>query len=350
MVKTQFLKTQQVQPPLVGSNPFAKLIGSQSEPIHYKDILNQKGQPEIFYSILGFYPDLSKRYLSLFRIDDKKAGCRFQWKGDMLYFVDNAGHAGKVFFNCFETAMYLHNLSFSEAVKYIASRLHVKPEEYIKRQALTISSPVDIRFTYRSWNQSPYFRNLFITPRQLASENVYLVADYWCNTRTTKTLVKNRFSSPKTNLCIAYYFPDSDHVKLYFPYADDNKWFSNCNADDIWGLNKLNNGKDLIITKSAKDYLVTKYVAGIPCIAVQNEGCYIKKDILVDLQDRYENIYLLFDNDDPGKQASEKLCNKYNFIPIFIPVRLGKDITEALESLQSRNKLKNLMTNIINNE
>ena len=74
----------------------------------YKEVLDLYTQEEIFYLLLGYYPDYSKRYKSPFR-EDKNPSCRFEKYGNWLYFIDNASFNGEIRFNCFHTQSSLLN-------------------------------------------------------------------------------------------------------------------------------------------------------------------------------------------------------------------------------------------------
>ena len=71
----------------------------------------------------------------------------------------------------------------------------------------------------------------------LYNENVYLVDDYWI--KQDSDYEWNHLHNPKKTLTIAYYFPDTNHVKLYFPNEYSIKWYTNCDQNDVFGESKL---------------------------------------------------------------------------------------------------------------
>jgi hypothetical protein len=144
-------------------------------------------------------------------------------------------------------------------------------------------------------------------------------------------LKKNAIHDPKETLTIAYYFPDSNHVKLYFPHEVENRWYSNCDIYDIFGFDKIDyylkkDNSNIIITKSQKDRVVLDYHLGYNAIALQNEGCLIPDTKLEKIRE-FENQYILFDSDESGIKNSQKLCEQFNFKNIYIPEI--KDIYEG---------------------
>ena len=167
-----------------------------------------------------------------------------------------------------------------------------------------------IRFTYKEFTT-----NIFnLDNAELNRENIYLVQDYWIQEKGE--WFKNKYHNPNKIDTIAYYFPDTNHVKLYWP-NQEFRWYSNCSNQDIFGLNKLiyysTITNKLIITKSQKDRIFLDYHLGIPSIALQNEGSYIPDNIRSMIDDLFDTKILLFDNDYTGIDISNKLSEKYQW-------------------------------------
>ncbi len=293
--------------------------GIKAEYISHTDLLNYINQEEVMFQYLGIYPDLYKKFKSPFRTDSQP-GCRFEWRNGMLCFVDNTAFNGRLYWNIFHVVMYQKSCDFQQACRYIAEG------RYSPVKSIPIEKPkLEIKFTYKPWGE-----NLFgLSNEILLSEHVYLVEDYWAHRNYWR---KNFLHK---SLCIAYYFPKTNHVKLYFPEEKEDRWYSNCSNQDIYGLDSLADYGDLlIISKSQKDRLALKYDYSYEnVIAVQNEGCYIPNDIMAELKQRFERIVIVFDNDLTGYEQAQKLSEKYN-INYRIIENDVKDIYDA--------KLKNL--------
>ena len=91
-----------------------------------------------------------------------------------------------------------------------------------------------------------------------------------------------------------------------------NRFLSNCTQNEIGGLEFLpDSGKNLIITKSYKDYRVLKN-QGLNVIWFQNEGMTPNKPILVELCKRFTYITVFFDNDETGIRESKKISELLN--------------------------------------
>lgn len=273
------------------------------------DVLNSVSQEQVFSEYLGIYPDLNGRFKSPFRVD-KDPGCRFRWHSGILYFVENSMFNNKLYWSCIDVVKYIKQCTYAEALEILYLKSHVNPG-IIKKVNSEIFIP-EIRFEKQDWEKD----NMFMLPGNiLENELVFKVKNYWIKTKSG--WLRNSIHHPQHTLCVAYYFPETNHVKLYFPYQIENKWYSNCSIQDIFGWHKIKYyqtlGDKLFITKSAKDRLMLDYFIGIPSIALQNEGCYLPDDIALDLQTMFKDITFLYDNDIPGILQAQKLSEKYNF-------------------------------------
>lgn len=281
-----------------------------SRPNYYRqsDILNLISQEQVFSEYLGIYPDLNKRFKSPFRVD-KDPGCRFTWYSGILYFVENTMFQNKLYWSCIDVVKYVKQCSYQQALEILAKKAH--SHLGILKHIPNVFIP-EIRFEKKDWLEP----NLFMLPGSiLESELVFNVKNYWIKGR--KGWNRNSIHHPSKTLVIAYYFPETDHVKLYFPDQEEYRWYSNCSTQDIFGWHKIKHYQSisdkLFITKSGKDRLMLDYHIGIPSIALQNEGCYIPEDKHLELDVMFDDITFFYDNDIPGILQSQKLSEKYNY-------------------------------------
>jgi len=281
-----------------------------TKPNYYKrdDVLNSISQEQVFSEYLGVYPDLNKRFRSPFR-EDKDPGCRFTWHSGILYFVENTMFNNKLYWSCIDIVMYFKKCSYQQALNILHQKIYVSSKI---AKIVTSTFVPEIRFEKQDWHEP----NLFMLPGSiLEKELVYKVKNYWIKTK--KGWFRNYIHNPQTTLVIAYYFPETDHVKLYFPEQKEYRWYSNCSVEDIFGWHKIKeyhrNSDKLSITKSGKDRLMLDYHLGIPAIALQNEGCYIPEDKVLELDVMFKDITFFYDNDIPGIIHSQKLSEKYGY-------------------------------------
>jgi 5S rRNA maturation endonuclease (ribonuclease M5) len=73
------------------------------------------------------------------------------------------------------------------------------------------------------------------------------------------------------------------------------------------GWEQLEGTEDIIITKSMKDILTFKSFMNIDVIAPQSESSHLSQDRLNYIKQNYRNIYVVFDYDDAGIIAAERL-------------------------------------------
>lgn len=289
-------------------------------------------QEQVFLQHLGIYPETgNKRFKSPFR-EDRDPGCRFEWKNGTLFFIDNASFNGRVFWDIFHVVMYLYKCNFYEACKIIDTGT---VKSLTSNAKYTTKFTPEIRFTKKPWTENNLFN---INPEDLERENVYLVEDYYIKTKSG--WLKNSLHNPKQTTCIAYYFPDTNHVKLYFPDKHENRWYSNCTTVDIFGLHKVDYYSSysdlLIITKSQKDRLMFDYKLNMPAIALQNEGCHIPDDIIENLKLKFSKIIIIYDNDFTGYSQAQKLSEKYD-VEYRIVENDCKDLYEMLNKFSQEN-------------
>lgn len=308
-----------------------------SRPNYYRqsDILNLISQEQIFSEYLGIYPDLNKRFKSPFRVD-KDPGCRFTWYSGILYFVENTMFQNKLYWSCIDVVKYVKQCNYQQALEILSKKTYLNPAG-IRKANTSVFIP-EIRFEKKDWSEP----NLFMLPGSiLESELVFNVKNYWIKGR--KGWNRNSIHHPSKTLVIAYYFPETDHVKLYFPDQEEFRWYSNCSTQDIFGWHKIKYYQSisdkLFITKSGKDRLMLDYHIGIPSIALQNEGCYIPEDKQLELDVMFNDITFFYDNDIPGILQSQKLSEKYNYKYKIIDVT-PKDSFEMIQEFGVSNTQK----------
>lgn len=113
-------------------------------------------------------------------------------------------------------------------------------------------------------------------------------------------------------------------MKIYQPYNKDFKWCSSFD-NSIWSLWNLlpENGERVILTSSLKDASNLWCNLNIPSVALQGEGYSPKKQVMEQIKQRFEKVYVFYDNDKAGREYSQKLADKFGLIRIEIPEQYG---------------------------
>lgn len=142
---------------------------------------------------------------------------------------------------------------------------------------------------------------------------------------------------------------DGITIKIYQPFNLNLKWLTNHNSGviSLWTfLPKQDN--TLCICASLKDALCLYHNTRIPCIALQGEGYMFKPSVIKELTERFQHIYILFDNDEPGIQFGKHLAEKTGFIYKELPhFEGGKDISDMYKTLGLQ-KFKQIILSLIN--
>lgn len=114
--------------------------------------------------------------------------------------------------------------------------------------------------------------------------------------------------------------------KVYQPYNKEGMKWRSGHDGSVWDLwTKLpQKGKILIITSSRKDALCIWANTGIPSVSLQSETANIKPQVMQELKERFEKIFLLYDNDfdkdkNHGRLDGIKLSSMFGIEQIEIP-------------------------------
>lgn len=88
-------------------------------------------------------------------------------------------------------------------------------------------------------------------------------------------------------------------------------------------------GDNLVITKSLKDVAVL-YEYGITAVAPCSENIFVSDSQYQKLKKKFKNIFLLYDNDEPGLKAAFKIKKQYSDLKVLFLPRHGdsKDISD----------------------
>lgn len=279
------------------------------------EILAKYSQEDIFKLVFGFLPTEFEKVLSPFR-EDNTPKCYFEYdfKG-VLRFKDFANPEiinGIKMFNisCFDAVQIYFELSnLQETLKYISKHIHskstnIKIPKKVKKEVQILCKTSD----FKSYDKK-FWKPYRISKFNLVEDGIYPIEAFKMKLSNGKEFMKFYEHWP------AYVITDptwESRVKVYIPgveKGEKSQFFTNCKANDVGGISKLNKNKQkLIITKSYKDYRVIKNL-GFECIYFQNEGMFPEDYILKSL-DTFEEKIIFFDNDDTGMRASKKLKEK----------------------------------------
>lgn len=300
------------------------MFGGVNEFTHRDEIYKEYNQEEIF-KLAGLDVVYNRYVCNPFR-KDNTPGCFFKWvkttKGyPLLLFYDYTGYFGKA---CIDSISLLQRVTKYNELKMLS---FIKKKVSKAENKIVLSSfsgvegnrkSIQIRIK-KSNNKTGYFDKFGIPVSFLEKENTFYVEKYWCSTRHDGILRMNRFNNPIKEATIAYCFPSTKNIKLYFPEDDFLNFYTNC-SDEMWGLEDIKKAQRGIITKSGKDYLLLKYL-GYNVVALQSESHYLTEFQLQKIKANWKEVVVLFDNDEIGKLKSKHFSEMYGFYNFIWPLK-----------------------------
>lgn len=171
-------------------------------------------------------------------------------------------------------------------------------------------------------------------------------------------ITKNGHSYPIPAEKYAYvYVERKDGIvsfKIYQPYSKEYKWMSKHDSS-VWDLwTKIpEKGDKLIITSSRKDALAIWSNTGIPALSLQGEGYIPKEHVVQQLKDRYNKVYVLYDNDfqseeNHGRMYGKMIAERFNVTQIEIPEKWGSKDPSDLVKNHGREVLREVINELVN--
>lgn len=171
-------------------------------------------------------------------------------------------------------------------------------------------------------------------------------------------ITKNGHSYPIPAEKYAYvYVERKDGIvsfKIYQPYSKEYKWMSKHDSS-VWDLwTKIpEKGDKLIITSSRKDALAIWSNTGIPALSLQGEGYIPKEHVVQQLKDRYNKVYVLYDNDfqseeNHGRMYGKMIAEKFNVTQIEIPEKWESKDSSDLVKNHGREVLREVIYELVN--
>lgn len=282
--------------------------------INQNVILEYVSQEEIFELVFKFRPIEYVYVTSPFRID-KKPGCWFERTSSFtgkLRFVDFAGTFGKPM-DCFDAVQVYFKLpNFYLTLEFIYNELIVNQD---RSKGVSVfkqfeKKTTSITFDSRQFlsKDGIYWQKYDITRQNLIDDKVFPVRRYYVENGKN-----GDFTYACYDLAYAYTNFENQRKKIYFPHRKGNKRFlSTCIKDDIGGLDTLPPfGRELIITKSYKDWRVLKN-NGKNAIYFQNEGMIPNEVLLMSIVKNWTRVIIWFDNDEQGIKSAQIISNLIN--------------------------------------
>ncbi len=312
------------------------LMYDNKKEITKKYILDTVGEVAIFM-----------RYLNLPHIRDEEMICNplradknptasFKWVNDRIQFRDWSETFSR---DCFNVAQLVtRKRTFYDTLIQIAVDFNlVNGAEYTNFVPINVdeqlaeirkhSEKKEIKVVVKDWHRVDleFWKQIGVTKEFLKKFNVFSIGEAYIDGELI-------YRWNRTDIGFAFYFGNGD-FKLYFPNRKKgNMKFVHNNANLLQGYNQLpETGDHCVITKSFKDVIAFR-MTDIISVAPMSEVIPIGIDQYLDLKDRFKNLFVLYDNDWPGRKATIKLIKEFNdIVPILFPQGEPKDYTDNIK-------------------
>lgn len=271
-------------------------------------------EKQIFEAYFGETVELGKSYSSRFRSDlNPSTGFYISASGKLIYNdLTNGEKHG-----CIGFVMRKFGLTYIQALIKIIADFNLTGEgtPMIEPPPKLVKEEVFINVLPRKFTEQDvaFFKSYCITSEEVKRYNIHSVESLLIRGKIIHT--------KKDEIKLAYVLEDK-YAKIYSPSNDKFKWITNIPLNKPFGLHDLPKlSKRLIITKSLKDMIVLRKFFP-DTMSLQNESlAALSDDVYSQIKDSYDEIIIFFDNDEPGKKASNLYAEKYGFKEIRIPER-----------------------------
>lgn len=267
------------------------------------------------------------------REDDSNPSFRIYERDDKLLFTDygNKNQTGDVI----KFVQLLFGISHRDAIQRIAadfgyreSRDKALPVAPVLKRVIKPKKEMTIVTKPFTQEGLAFWNKFHITELTLNRYNVFEVDWVFWDDVPMK---------PKQ---LAFGYRIGKYWKLYTPSDKEHKFVSYFPVNYVEGYMQLAYKRPLlIITKSTKDVMVL-HEMGYEAISPQSESVVISQKLLTQLESKYKDIIILFDNDNKHNG------DLYPYHRIEIPVKYAKDISDLARDygfLKARSILQSLL-------
>lgn len=330
-------------------------FGPGNNSISLEDILSRVTEADILFYYLGI-TEVPTVIHSPLREDKRPSFGLYSVDGKKIHYTDLST---KDWGGLFDLLSNLWNCSYIEVLEKIDKDIpkfttNTLIKSYTPCNIMTTanySKSVDLQCKIREWRDYDikYWESYGISLEWLKYAEVYPISH--------KIVIKDNqkyvFGTDKYAYAYVEHKEGKVTLKIYQPFNKNGyKW---CNKHDMSVISLWTKvpqyGEIVCICSSLKDALCLWANTGIPALAVQGEGYKMSNTAINELRRRYKQIFILFDNDEPGLLDGEKFAEQTKFINIVLPkFEGGKDISDLFHSLQDKKQFKKIVTNLFINK
>lgn len=289
------------------------------------------------------------------RPDKKPSFCLFSNNGEEVGFID---YSTREHGSIIDLLMRMWNCSFLEAKKRIANdmgdaklNISVGKGSYSSRIPIRTNSGIDLQCRVREWRDYDieYWGSYGISLKWLKYADVYPIS----HKIVIKDDISYAFGADKYAYAYVEFKEGRTTLKIYQPFNTRGfKWANRHDRSVISLWTKVPaEGDKVCICSSLKDALCLWANTGIPALAIQGEGYGMSNTAINELKRRFKEVFICLDNDSAGLKDAKILASKTGFINVVLPqFKGGKDISDMFKVLKDKEKFKEIMLNLFNNE
>jgi hypothetical protein len=284
----------------------------------------------LYCHYLGFAPEIKLNYNSPLRQGDespsfgiyncKKLNREFMWKDS-----GGLGDSGDIF-------KLIKKLYGYQTTREVLTRImgdfnlgpKAEKKDKIVKQSPIIRSDADYRIRTKNFRTEDliWWSQFNIKEPILAQYRTSALYCYWLSPKHRVPVFVSGLS---------YVYRVYDRYQLYFPEKPKGMKFRNdLHEEHVMGMEQLQGKDTLIITKSMKDVMCLRSY-GYDAVSPRSENTPMPEQAFNWFNERYKNIYVMFDND--MKHRGEW----YPYPKIYVPVETGsKDISDFTRDYSPR--------------
>lgn len=193
-----------------------------------------------------------------------------------------------------------------------------------------------VNYEIRGWNtQDQYYWTQFNIGSKLLEEHCVKPLHSYQMVKDDKEL------TIRSNYLYGYFTTDGKLYKIYQPKTLDKKFIKV--SDHVQGSEQLKNYPTLLITSSLKDLMSIKSLKiDIDIIAPDSENSMIRRDQMIGFLQSYEQILVLFDNDEAGIKAMARYREQYPMIKTMV-LDMSKDPSDSIKDFGAKEVRKKLL-------
>jgi hypothetical protein len=259
-------------------------------------------------------------------------------RGDLI-FKDFAGISG----DFVSIVMYIFNVSYYKALNIIANDFgYIKMENYpINEPKLnytgsiikeTEKAIIQVEIKDFSEKELSWWGSFGISLTTLKKFRVYSIKHIFLNgvyfnSFTDSSPIYGYYGGKNSN--------GDELWRLYMPTKKKYRFISNWTSRHWHGSKQLPKaGSHCIIIKSMKDLLLL-HEYGFISIAPTSENIIMTESQMEKIKDKFQNIFVFFDNDLAGVRGAKKYIKNYGVRCIFIKRKYSKDISDLYKKVSS---------------